>query len=98
VTILRVQTVPAGFAVTTSFSGVDGDHIGFYVIKQSEHMFRIEGDGVMLPYLEPSGVNFRSGTRGEALADLLREYGVSIDEAAQEFMEDLVEDDCLQRL
>jgi hypothetical protein len=91
---LKVQPVPAGLAVTTVFAGADGDHIGFYIIKETEKTFRIEDDGVTLPYLEGSGVDFKSGTRGEALRDLLREYRVSIDEATQEFfMSNLEEDD-----
>lgn len=82
---LKVNTVPAGLAVTTAFAAADGDHIGFYVVKETESSFRIEDDGVTLPYLEGSGIDFRSGTRGEALSELLSEYGVSIDETSQEF-------------
>src|SRR3977135_2205365 len=82
---LRVQAVPAGMAVTTVFAGPDGDHIGVYVVKQGDN-YRIEDDGVTLPYLEGSGVEFRpGGTRGDALNELLGEYGVSIDDATQEF-------------
>jgi hypothetical protein len=46
---LKVHTVPAGLAVTTAFAAADGDHIGFYVIKETEDTFRIEDDGVTLP-------------------------------------------------
>ena len=81
---LKVQQVPAGLAVTTAFSAADGDHIGFYVISEGGK-YRIEDDGVTLPYLEGSGVDFSSGTRGEALSELQNEYGVSIDESTQEF-------------
>ncbi|MBR2121241.1 MAG: DUF1828 domain-containing protein [Afipia sp.] len=82
---LSVQKVPAGLAVTTAFSGADGDHIGFFVIETSKTKYRIEDDGVTLPYLEGSGLDFKSGTRGEALAELQSEYGVSIDDETQEF-------------
>lgn len=81
---LKVQQVPAGLAVTTAFAAADGDHIGFYIINEGG-LFRIEDDGATLPYLEASGVDFRSGTRGEALSELLGEYGVHIDETTQEF-------------
>ena len=82
---LMVQTVPAGMAVTTPFAGPDGDHIGFYVVKEGDG-YRIEDDGVTLPYLEGSGVEFRpGGTRGDALNELLAEYGVSINDVTQEF-------------
>jgi hypothetical protein len=82
---LRVRTVPAGLAVTTAFSAPDGDHIGFYVINEPEGTYRIEDDGVTYPYLTGSGIDFRSGTRAEALRELLREYGVAVDENTQEF-------------
>ena len=82
---LSIRKVPAGLAVTTAFSGADGDHIGFFIIKTSETKFRIEDDGVTLPFLEGSGLDFKSGTRGEALGELQSEYGVSIDEETQEF-------------
>jgi len=72
---LSVQKVPAGLAVTTAFAGADGDHIGFFVIKTSDTKYRIEDDGVTLPYLEGSGLDFNSGTRGEALSELQSEYG-----------------------
>lgn len=82
---LKVQSVPAGLAVTTAFAAADGDHIGFYVVKEGDTTFRIEDDGTTLPFLEGSGVDFRSGTRGEALTELMSEYGVAIDEPTQEF-------------
>lgn len=82
---LSVQKVPAGLAVTTAFAGADGDHIGFFVIKTSGTKYRIEDDGVTLPYLEGSGLDFSSGTRGEALSELQLEYGVSIDQETKEF-------------
>lgn len=81
---LTVRKVPAGIAVSTGFAASDGDKIGFYVVqKNGKH--RIEDDGMMLPTLEASGVDFRSGTRGEALSELLSEYGVSIDKEEREF-------------
>jgi hypothetical protein len=81
---LKVRTVPVGLAVTTVFSTHDGDHIGFYIVRQGDK-HRIEDDGVTLPALEGSGIDFRSGTRGQALRELLDEYGVSIDEESREF-------------
>jgi hypothetical protein len=90
---LSVSKVPAGLAVTTAFSGADGYHISFFVIKTNETKYRIEDDGVTLPYLEGTGLDFKSGTRGEALSELQAEYGVSIDEETQEsFIGNLLED------
>lgn len=82
---LVVSEVPAGLAVSTVFASADGDRIGFYIVKIANGVYRIEDDGVTLPYLEASGVDFRSGTRGEAMDELLSEYGVKIDAATQEF-------------
>ncbi len=92
---LKVINVPAGIAVTTTFASPDGDHIGFYVVKEGE-TYRIEDDGVTLPELEGSGVDFRpGGTRGEALTELLIEYGVSIDDNTQEFFISNLSEDML---
>ncbi len=82
---LVVREVPAGLAVSTVFATADGDRIAFYVTRPAEGRYRIEDDGLTLPYLEASGIDFRSGTRGEALQELLSEYGVRIDSDGQEF-------------
>lgn len=81
---LSVRRVPAGLAVSTAFLASDGDRVGFYIIEDGD-TFRIEDDGLMLPTLEASGVDFRSGTRGAALKELLSEYGVSLDADEREF-------------
>lgn len=81
---IAVHEVPAGLAVSTAFSTADGDRIAFFV-KSGSRGFRIEDDGLLLPTLEASGVDFRSGTRGEALEELKREYGVELDVDTQEF-------------
>lgn len=92
---LAVHDLPSGVtAVRTAFIGPDKDPIGFYVVKSaSTGYFRIEDDGRTLPMLEASGVDFRSGTRGDALADLLGEYGVRLDDDTLEFgIDGLTED------
>lgn len=83
---LEVREVPAGMAVSTPFTAADGDRVGFYIAAQSEPgIYRIEDDGTTLPMMEANGLDFSSGTRGEAMAELLREYGVLIDEETREF-------------
>jgi hypothetical protein len=83
---LQVREVPAGMAVSTPFLTADGDRIGFYIAKQSEpNIYRIEDDGTALPMMESNGLDFSSGTRGDAMAELLTEYGVIIDEETREF-------------
>ncbi len=76
---LRVRRVPAGLAVSTAFAAADGDRIGFY-IKETSEGFRIEDDGLVLPMLTASGVDFKSGTRADALHELLAEYAVAQDD------------------
>jgi hypothetical protein len=90
---IRISEVPAGLAVSTVFGSGDGDRIAFYVLKSSGK-FRIEDDGLTLPSLEASGVDFKSGTRANALEELKSEYGVAIDSENNEFFIDgLSEDD-----
>ena len=92
---LAVHSLPGGVtAVSTTFRGPDKDPIGFYVVKnETTGRFRIEDDGRTLPMLEASGVDFRSGTRGDALGDLLGEYGVRLDDDTLEFgIDGLTED------
>jgi hypothetical protein len=75
---LSVRDVPAGLAVKTPFETPDGDFIGFY-IREAGDGFRIEDSGIILPVLEADGLDFRSGSRGEAMSDLLQEYAVTLD-------------------
>jgi hypothetical protein len=83
---LEVRTVKAGLAVSTVFATHDDDRIGFYIVhEEGFDSFRIQDDGLTLPSLEGSGVDFRSGTRGDALEELLSEYRVGIDDAHNEF-------------
>jgi hypothetical protein len=81
---LYVRDVPAGVAVRTPFATPDGDFIGFYVRELAEG-FRIEDSGVMLPTLEADGLDFRTGSRGEAMAELLEEYAVVLDHDDRQF-------------
>jgi hypothetical protein len=84
---IRISEVPAGLAVSTVFGSGDGDRIGFYVLTRKDK-FRIEDDGLTLPSLEASGVDFKSGTRAQALEELKSEYGVAIDLDNNEFFID----------
>jgi|SRR5580658_635259 hypothetical protein len=87
---LLVRQVPAGLAVSTGFLDPNGDRIGFYVRTLDQGQYRIEDDGYTLPALEASGLDFSSGSRGEAMDALLSEYGVAIDEEARAFTIDPV--------
>lgn len=81
--------------MSTVFLGPDGDRIGFYVRREERGLYRLEDDGTTLPMLEASGLDFRSGSRAEAMQELLAEYGVSIDKAGREFVINRVKEDAL---
>lgn len=81
---LIVREVPAGTAVGTPFTTTDGDRIGFYIVPD-DGLMRIEDDGLTMPLLEASGLDFNSGTRSEAFGELLAEYGVQLDPETQAF-------------
>jgi hypothetical protein len=87
---LQVRQVPAGLAVSTNFLGPEGDRIGFYIRNPGNGRYRIEDDGFTLPALEASGLDFNSGSRGNAMRELLSEYGVVIDDEARSFAIDSV--------
>jgi hypothetical protein len=92
---LQIRRVPAGFAVSTGFLSPEGDKIGFYIRPQEGGLFRIEDDGFTLPALEASGLDFSSGSRGNAMQQLLTEYGALIDEDARCFVIDGIAEDAL---
>jgi hypothetical protein len=81
---ILVRQVPAGTAVSTPFTTTDGDRIGFYITPDGG-LSRLEDDGLTMPLLEASGLDFSSGTRAEAMRELLAEYNVQIDEETSAF-------------
>jgi hypothetical protein len=76
-------------AVSTAFAGLDGDKIGYYIrTLDNSGFYRIEDSGVVLPMLEASGFNTKTGARAIALHELLTEYGAVIDDETREFVID----------
>ncbi|MDP6833489.1 MAG: DUF1828 domain-containing protein, partial [Alphaproteobacteria bacterium] len=77
---IDVRKVPSGLAVTTPFGNVNGDSIGFYVVREpNSDRMRIEDDGTNVSFLEGLGVNLRSGLRKDIFDSLLDEYGLIYD-------------------
>jgi hypothetical protein len=68
---LSVRPVGAGLAVTMPFDGLNGEPIGFYVIRDGEvpAEYHLEDDGTTVPMLEANGVDFATETRKEALPE-----------------------------
>lgn len=88
---LQVRKVPAGLAVGTSFMGLNGDRIGFYVIGPSANgLFQIEDSGTTVPILEACGADIELGTRAQAFHDLLDQYEAEYDEDRGELKSRLV--------
>jgi hypothetical protein len=78
---ISVRTVPAGLAVGTEFSGINGDPIGFYVTgPDTEGKFRVEDNGATLTILEACGADLEIESRARSFSDLIATYGASFNE------------------
>ena len=82
---LTVRDVPAGTAVGTPFTTADGDRIGFYIVPDSG-LLRIEDDGLTMPLLEASGLEFNTGTRAQALDGCLQNIASSLTRRRRRFL------------
>lgn len=81
---LDIRPVPCGHAVQTPYVNGDGDPLLLYYVRGATGgKWRIEDDGMQVPYLEASGVDLRGQSRGEAMDYLLREYGAYFDPDAR---------------
>ncbi len=78
---IDIRPVPAGLAVGTAFSGVNGDPIGFYVVgPNAEGKYRIEDNGATVTVLEACGADLDIEARAQSFSELLAEYGASFSE------------------
>ncbi|WP_285019557.1 DUF1828 domain-containing protein [Novosphingobium sp. fls2-241-R2A-195] len=79
---LNLVEVPVGYAVATAFLRDDGDHVSFYIVRDEvlPGKFRIEDGGDTVPDLEARGVDFSTGTRRTAFAQLLESHGAEFNE------------------
>ena len=77
---ITVRSVPAGMAVGTNLSGINGDPIGFYVLGDESGSYRLEDSGLTISILEASGVNLESEQRAQVLSSLFEEYDAAWDE------------------
>ena len=88
---LEVVSVPAGIAVGTAFKKSDGDNIEFYVVGPDDNgLYRVQDDGVTVPYLEACGADLGVSARAEAFNEILSEYGVVFDETTLEITSELI--------
>lgn len=86
---IEVYDVPAGLAVKTPFSYSDGDFVGFYVVQCGDG-YRFEDSGVLIPWLESTGVNLQSGPRAEQFRLILNEHQAVYDDQEQEIRTEIV--------
>lgn len=80
---LTVSPVPAGYAVSTAFRTLDGDSIGFYIVRAEGGGYRVEDDATTVPLLEALGIDLKTETRRNAFEAILEEYGCRFDRDAQ---------------
>ena len=80
---LDVMSVPAGYAVRTPYSNIDGDPLLVYFVRDGRGRWRIEDDGTQVALLEASGVDIGGKARGEVFQSLLQEHDVQFDTDAR---------------
>ena len=82
---LVVESVPAGLAVTTSFKGVTGEALMFYIVgPDANDAWRLQDDGTTIPYIEAAGAELGGGSRAETFQALLTDFGATYDEQSGE--------------
>jgi len=93
---LTVNRIPAGYAVGTGHSGMDGDPVGFYVIGPgADGKYQLQDDGLYVPAIEAAGADLANTTRLAAFDSLRDEYSVDFDEETSELKTERVTDDQL---
>lgn len=97
---LELRKVPAGLAVKTAFQTVDGDAIGFYIVRspRDSALFRLEDSGQLVPLLEAYGLDMRpgqGGNRGLIFDQILSEYHAQFDKESRELHTDYMPEEML---
>jgi Domain of unknown function DUF1828 len=83
--MLSVTKVPAGFAVGTGHEGMNGDHIGFYVVGPNVlGKYHIQDDGLSMAALEAEGADLANKSRNAMFSELRDQYAVLFDEDSGE--------------
>jgi len=91
---LSVRKVPIGYAVGTSFQGMNDDLVGFYIQGPNNRgSYRIVDNALLVPTLESMGAEVSSNaTRKQAFESLLESHDVQFDEQTGELLTDYVSD------
>ncbi len=89
---LEVHTVGSGLAVGTSFVGVGGNKIGFFIVgPDKDGRFIVQDDGATIPYIEASGADLGVTARQDAFDTLISEYGARYDKETFELKTDALD-------
>lgn len=82
---ILVREVPAGLAIGTSYAGLTGDPIGFYVVGPNANgEYRIKDSGTTVPILEACGADISLESLGVLFREMLGQYQVDYDAARGE--------------
>lgn len=74
---MSVTKIPVGYAVGTSYEGVDGDHIGFYVVGPNDlGQYHVQDDGLTIATLEALGVDLDNKSRKAMFSELRDQYAI----------------------
>lgn len=91
--MLSVTKVPVGFAVGTGHEGMNGDHIGFYVIGPNiQGKYHIQDDGLTISALEAEGADLLNKSRNLMFTELREQYAIQYDEDSGELKSACVDD------
>lgn len=93
----KVSEFDGGFAVSTPYTGKDGDKIGLYVIGTSGGPYKIIDNALTVAFLEAGGATLDNESRRVAFSGLLAQYGAHYDEDAGELFIDGVYEEKLPR-
>ena len=76
---IEVHKVPAGYAIKTPFE-MGGDFLGLFIIESKDGSYCLEDSGLIIPFIEASGINLDKGQRYTAFKSLLEEHSAIYDD------------------
>ncbi|MCX5512164.1 hypothetical protein C3941_08835 [Kaistia algarum] len=92
---LSVNQMRNGYGISTAYTNLDGDAVGFYAIGPDlDGQYRLIDGGSVVPMLESMGATLDAQTRRSLFEGLLSEYGATFDEVNMEIVRaGIAEDD-----
>lgn len=91
--MLTVRRVPIGFAIGTGHDGIDGDHIGFYVVgPDANRTYRLQDDGLCVSAIEATGTDLKNKSRQAMFSELRDHYSIHYNKETGELASEQVEE------